>query len=146
MRFSTLAVWLQVQRLLVAAEAARKRGKPTFRQRAEILDMEVELGSDLVEHRARNADAAGLGQPLEPRRDVDPVTIDIVAIDDDVAHVDSDPEPDGLVAAVRHVGERPLYLDRVSHRVHGAAGALRLPVQEAGPGRLGLLDALLEAS
>ena len=53
---------------------------------------EVELVPDLVIHGLRNADGAGLGERLEAGRDVDAVTKDIVAIDNDVAQVDADPK------------------------------------------------------
>ena len=41
-------------------------------------------------------DAAGLGDALDPRRDVDAVAEDVVALDDDVADIDPDPKPDRI--------------------------------------------------
>ncbi len=41
-----------------------------------------------------DADAARLGQRLQPRGDVDAVAINVVAVDDDVAEIDADPEGD----------------------------------------------------
>ena len=45
-------------------------------------------------HDRGNADAARIGERLEPRRDIDAVAIDVVAVDDDVAEIDADPQLD----------------------------------------------------
>jgi hypothetical protein len=37
----------------------------------------------------RDADAAGLGNPLEPRCDIDPVPENVLALDQDIAEVDA---------------------------------------------------------
>jgi len=42
-------------------------------------------------------DATGLGEFLQPRRDVDPVAKDVAILDDDVSLVDADPELDPAV-------------------------------------------------
>ena len=73
----------------------------------------------MIEGGAGDHDAAGLGQALQPRRDVDAVAVNVVALDDDVAEVDADPElgcagprPD------RHcAGHVSLDLDRALHGV-----------------------------
>ncbi len=44
-----------------------------------------------------DADAARLGQRFEPRGNVDAVAENVVAVDDDVADIDADPENDPLV-------------------------------------------------
>ena len=44
---------------------------------AEIIEAEGELVVDLIVDRARDQDAAGIGQLLQPRRDVDAVAIDV---------------------------------------------------------------------
>ena len=49
-----------------------------------------EFVANLVAHHLRDADAAGFGQRLKSRGDVDPVTVDVVAIDDHVAEIDPD--------------------------------------------------------
>ncbi len=79
--------------------------------------------ADVVAHRARDADATRLGQGLQPRRDVYPVAENIVAVDNDVAEIDSDPESDALLfgllgSAVEH---RPLDLDGAADRIDDAA-------------------------
>ena len=67
----------------------------------------------------RNADAARLGNALKPRRDIDAIAKDIVAIDDDVAHIDTDAELDLLVR--RHISiacrHRALNVDGATNRV-----------------------------
>ena len=65
--------------------------------RAEVLEGEAQLVEDLVAHDAADADAAGFGQRLQPRRDVDAIAEDVVAVDDDVADIDADAELDALV-------------------------------------------------
>ena len=94
----------------------------------------AQLVTDLVAHGTRDADAAGLRQCLQPRRDVDTVAIDVAAVGDDVAEVDPDAKGDAFVfgrlgVAVDH---RPLDLDRATHRIddagkfhqHAVAGGL----------------------
>ena len=44
---------------------------------ANELEAEIELRFDLVVDVARDADAAGLGEALEPRRDVDAIAEDV---------------------------------------------------------------------
>ena len=76
----------------------------------------------MIADRGGDRDAAGLGDGLEPRRDVDAVTEDVVALDDDVAEIDADAELDASV--LRHVlialDHRPLDLGGTGDRVHDA--------------------------
>ena len=69
----------------------------------------------------RDAGAAGLGQPLQPRRDVHPVAVDPLALDADLAQVHADAELHR--AALGHGGvarlEDPLDL---GGRLHGIGG------------------------
>ena len=51
---------------------------------------------------AETAMPPGCGDALEPRRHVDAVAEDVVALDDDVAEIDADAEFDAAV--LRHVG------------------------------------------
>ncbi len=51
----------------------------------------------LIVHHARDADPAGLGDPLQPRGDVDAVAVDVVVFDDHVTRIDADAELDALV-------------------------------------------------
>src|SRR6266851_9777680 len=89
---------------------------------AERTVIEIELVPDLVVDGLRNADRAGLGERLESRGDVDAIAEDIIAVDDDVAEVDADPQ---LEAALGRYGivDRTrclLHLDRAAQRIDDA--------------------------
>src|SRR5262249_49092200 len=78
---------------------------------------------DLVAHGVRHAHAAGLGQCLEPGRDVDPVAKNDSAIDDDVAEVDANAKADAALLwcvpiAVEHAA---LDFGGTAHRIHDVA-------------------------
>ena len=47
---------------------------------------------------ARNADAAGFAKRLQACGDIDAVAENIIAVDDDVADIDADPEWIGLAS------------------------------------------------
>ena len=90
---------------------------------ALIEELQFELVADLVAHHRRTGDAAGPRQPFEPRRHVDAVAIEIVALDDDVAEIDADAELDVPVfgnpgVALRHAA---LDFDRAARRIEHAA-------------------------
>jgi hypothetical protein len=59
---------------------------------AEIGEDDGQLGCDLVAHRARNADPAGLGERFKPRRDVDAIAKQIIALDENIADMHADAE------------------------------------------------------
>jgi hypothetical protein len=90
---------------------------------AEILEFEVvQSVTDLITHRARDADAAGLGEGFEARRHVDAVAKDVVFLDDHVAQIDADaelhpPRRRDVRVASRHP---PLDLDSAQHRIDDA--------------------------
>ena len=69
-----------------------------------------------------DADAARLSNSLQPRRDVDAVTKDIVFIDDDVADMNADAEfdPEFLRNTGVLFGHAALDLDGTASCVHGA--------------------------
>ena len=50
------------------------------------------LPLDLIQHLARNADAAAIGDAFEPGRDIDPVAENVGAVCDDFAEIDADAE------------------------------------------------------
>jgi hypothetical protein len=83
---------------------------------AQILEHEIELVAHLVMHDPADADPAGLGQPFQPRRDVHPIPEDVVLLNDHVAEVDADAEPDPLL--LRHLG---LALGHAALDLHSAA-------------------------
>ena len=55
--------------------------------RAELPEFERELAVDLIVGLAGNADATGFRQRFQARGDVDPVAVDVLFVDDDVADV-----------------------------------------------------------
>ena len=73
---------------------------------AEIGEGQRQLVPDLLVGRARDADAAGLAQRLQPGGDVDAVAENVVAVDDDVADIDADAEDDLLVFGNGRVAAR----------------------------------------
>src|SRR6266478_8335851 len=102
---------------------------------AEILEFEVvQSVTDLITHRARDADAAGLGEGFEARRHVDAVAKDVVFLNDHIAQIDADaelypPRRRDVRVASRHP---PLDLGSAQNRVgyvveldqHAVAGGL----------------------
>ena len=86
---------------------------------AHVLEAEAELVADLIVHDARNHDAAGIGERLQPGRHVDAVAVNIVPVDYDVADVDADAEFNALVR--RHFG---VALDHSALNVDGAADGI----------------------
>ena len=80
---------------------------------AAVAKGQVELVPDLIVDRAGNGDAAGCGECLDARRDVDPVAEDVLAVDDHVADVDADPKLEPPVGRQYGVAlrEGPLDLD-----------------------------------
>ncbi len=119
---------------------------------AQILERIGQPVADLVAHDARHAKAARLGQAFEPRRDIHSVAEDVVAVDDDVAEIDPDPEVDAPVfgdfgIAVDH---RPLDLDGAADRIddagkldqHAVAGGLDDAAAMLGDLRVGKLASM----
>lgn len=83
----------------------------------------VDLAAHLSESVIRYANAAGLGDAFQSRRNVDAVAENIAFLDDDVADVNADADFNTLVGgdvgiALRH---STLRLDRTSGGIHGAA-------------------------
>jgi len=120
---------------------------------AGIFVSEVEFVADILAHRARHRHPAGSGDAFDPRRDIDPVAENVVALDDDVAKVDPDPEFDppflgGRGIAFAHVA---LDIDRAIDRAddaseldqHAVPGQLDDPALMAGDARVDHLGAML---
>ena len=86
------------------------------------LDFDRDLVAHLVRSTARYVNAAGVRQRLDPGGDIHAVAIDVVAIDDDVADIDADPElyPTVFGAARIAFANLLLDLDRAGDSVHGA--------------------------
>jgi hypothetical protein len=86
------------------------------------LDLDRHLAAHLVGGRARDVDAAGLGQGLDAGGDIDAVAVYVVAIDDDVADIDADAEFDPMVGRCAGVALADLALDLygAGHGIDGA--------------------------
>jgi hypothetical protein len=84
---------------------------------------EVELALDLVADRAGGPDAARSAQARDPRRDVDPVAVGRTPVDDHLAQIDADAQPESL--RLGELGfafpQRALDLDRGLDGGHGTA-------------------------
>jgi hypothetical protein len=86
---------------------------------------------------ARDADAARRRQPLQPRRDVDAIAVNVAAIDDDVAEIGPDAKAQALLLgevqiAFRHraldfAGTTHSVDDAGKFRQHAVAGGLDDP-------------------
>ena len=74
----------------------------------------------MVAHNPRDTDATRLGERLQARRDIDTVTKDVVVLDDDVAQIDPDAEPNP--ALFGHLwlalGHTALDLRGATHGIH----------------------------
>jgi hypothetical protein len=57
---------------------------------ADVGKLSLDLAAHLAKGVIGNADAAGFGDPLQPRRNVDPVTENVIALDQDIAEMDAD--------------------------------------------------------
>jgi hypothetical protein len=93
-------------------------------RRAEVGDRQVEPTLDLPVGLLRQADRARRGDAFQSRGDVDAVAHQVaVALLDDVADVNADPEHDAAILG--HAGvaldHRVLNFDRAAHRVDDAA-------------------------
>jgi hypothetical protein len=89
---------------------------------ADVFESEVEAARRILANARGDADPAGLGQPFEPSRDIDPITKDVAVFDDDVALVDADAKFDAAVGRERRIafGQRRLDFGRASDRVDDA--------------------------
>jgi hypothetical protein len=87
---------------------------------AHVLEGEVEPVSYLITDDPADADPARLGQGLQSRRDIHPIAEDVVLLDNHVAEIDADAEPDAsLLRHLRLAVEHPtLDLHSAAHGVH----------------------------
>ena len=93
-------------------------------RRAEIADLEIEPLLHLTIGVLGKTDRPGLGDTLEPSRDIDAVAHEVaVALLDDVAQMNADAEFDAAFGRQAGVAldEAVLNLDRAAHRVDHAA-------------------------
>jgi hypothetical protein len=85
-------------------------------------EFQLQLVARLLAHRRRTGDAARPSQGFQPCRQIDPVAVNVLAIDDDIAHVDADAEPDVAVfgGAGVALGHAALDFDRAADGVQHA--------------------------
>src|ERR1051326_4634290 len=85
----------------------------------KVLEAEIRLSMDLFEGTRRQKDIARLALILNTRRDIDAITKNVVAVDNDLANIDSNSECDlqGSVAiALSHLSlQRHCAGHRVDH-------------------------------
>ena len=97
---------------------------------AHVLEAEAQLVAHLLVHDARNHDPAGIGEGLQPCRDVDAVAKNIASVDYDVADIDTDSKLDALFD--RHVGiaigHSTLNIDGAAHSIDNADELHQNPV------------------
>src|SRR5262245_23256363 len=76
--------------------------------------------TDLVSDHSRDTNPAALGERLQSRRDIHTVAKDVMLLDDYVAQIDPDAEPDApLVGHLRFAIDHPaLDLHSAAHGVH----------------------------
>src|SRR6266481_2547460 len=89
---------------------------------AQILEDKGQPVAHVIMDRVGDEHSAGIGQGFDPRRDVDAVAIEIVALDDHVTEIDADAQLDAVVRRDIRVplGHRLLDLDRTAHRIDHA--------------------------
>src|SRR5262249_27267613 len=92
------------------------------RDLAGVLKANVDAVADTFVDDGRNADPAGLGQRFQTGRDIDAVAVNVVALDDDVAEIDADPQNDLRLVQrfVGHKAVRPLHGKRAMDSVDDA--------------------------
>jgi len=90
---------------------------------ASILKANVNAVTDAFIDDGGDTNAAGFGQRFQPRRDIDAVAVNIVALDDDIAEIDADAQHDRRWRAVgiRRQSGRALHRERAVHCIDHAA-------------------------
>ena len=79
---------------------------------AEIDEMRLDPAPHMFVSAAGNENAAGLADAFEPRRDIDAVAENVVALDEHVAEIDADAIEDALVFGRLGVALGHHFLDR----------------------------------
>ena len=87
-----------------------------------VLEPVGQLIADLVPCYPRDADPARLRKGLQPRRDIDSITEEIIALNQDVPDVDADAEPHLLIGLFLRIllGYGVLHRDSTLRGTHGA--------------------------
>ena len=105
------------------APGPHRLGNVLERLLAQIVPGDLDLAAHLAMRIVGDADAAGLGDRLQPGGDIDAVAENVVVVDDDVADMDADAKREAAV--LRHgrrcaSAMRALNVDRAAHGVDGA--------------------------
>src|SRR5262252_5017585 len=76
----------------------------------------------LVTHYGRNTDPAGLGERLQTCRDIDAVSVDVVAFNDDVTDVDANAKLYLPICGYADIalGHTPLHINGAANRIDDA--------------------------
>src|SRR5215470_688144 len=90
---------------------------------AEVDKLGGDCSARMPPHVSGDAYSARRGEPLEPRRYIDAVPVNIVGRHDDVAEIDADAELDATVLRQPGIArpKRVLHIERAAHRVDDAA-------------------------
>src|SRR5579863_8127647 len=92
-----LVVWPGRYRAYADHVDSHRPGDVLQRLLAKVAELRFDPAADVLVGRAGETDAAWLGDALEPRRDVDAVAEDVLAVDQHVAEMDADAIEDALV-------------------------------------------------
>ena len=104
---------------------------------AAVFKNDIELALDLIVRPAREADASRVGDPFQPRGDVDTVAKNVVVLNDNVANIDADTQLDALVLRLSSValGHSVLNFDGAARGIDGAGeldqGSIACPLDDA---------------
>jgi hypothetical protein len=108
---------------------------------AQIVEGQRQLVANLIPNNSREADRTGIGQGFQPRRDVDAVAEQIVAVDHDIANMDADAVLHRLVGRTTGIlgSNRPLHRHGALHGIDRAGevgdDAVAGGVEDAAPMR-----------
>jgi hypothetical protein len=96
---------------------------------AGILEGGVDLAADLPEGVVGNANAAGFGDALQPRGNVDSIAEDVAFLDDDVADVNPDAQFDAPVGRLAGIAlsHAALLLDSAAVAPTALLNSIRMP-------------------
>jgi hypothetical protein len=86
---------------------------------AHVVEGKIELVADLIAHNSTETNPAGFGDPFQSGCYVHPVAVDVVAVDDDVAEIDTDAEYNPPI-----LGSTGIALDHPTLHCHSAGDGL----------------------
>ena len=100
------------------------------REAPEVVELRLDPVADEIMHCARDHDATRRRFALQPRRHVDAIAVEVVAVDDQVAQVQADAEHNGSILGLILVGlgHGLLELDGGAQRINRAGELDQSPV------------------